>query len=219
MNLYEDPVHVAGYACVWGSTYPVKGAWERIEPGAFDLSAAPVVTFEHDRARPMAGARHLSVWQDDFGLGFRFPVNAVVSPFWLMQSIRSGEFRSASVGLQVTKIDARHEGGRLVDIVQRATLLDVGLCLTGTAANPATGVWLDTEEVDDLPAELRHLRAHWRHGRARMALKARKPKAAARQPLHVQASARRRDAQMLVKIDRILADARASGRDLPMRVF
>lgn len=220
MNLYDDipPIRVQGYASVFRHTYPVDDeGLERIEPGAFDLSDPTIYAcFGHERAQRFANVADgtLRVWQDSYGLGFELDVPATWPGISLARGIRAGHFREASIGLQAHRSHRVTENGREVRVVTRASIAEVSI--VSIATNPLTSIWLD-DEGEDLPAYSAGMRGRWQHGRMKAEMAKRRPKASAAPLIH--ARAKLREAQVLAKIDRILAQARRDGRDLPRKIF
>lgn len=198
-SLYDDqgpPLLVQGYAAVFARPYWLSAAqcWERIEPGAFELTndAVPAL-FAHDRT--MQYASRTTLWQDEHGLAFEFELPRSWAGLQLANSIRRGHVRSASVGLAggrtVKRVSA---GGLRIDLVLRSRLTDVSLC--NSAANPWTSVWLSDEGPDELCPEIAKDRARWLIGRQQAQLaraKASRPRAAKPGP------------SILARIDRVLA--------------
>lgn len=154
MSLYDDiePVRVQGYASVFGRTYSRGGDLVQIAPDAFDLSGRGIYAcFGHDPEHRFASADDgtLRVWQDSYGLAFDFEVPSTGAGFWLVQRIRAGEFREASMMLDTLESRRVVETGRDIEVVTRGAIREISIVAAG--ANPWTCVWLDDEGEDSTP--------------------------------------------------------------------
>jgi HK97 family phage prohead protease len=228
MPLYEDtgpPLQVCGYASVFNTIYATEDGLERVEPGAFNLAGKPLfATFDHDHARPFArtGDRTLEAWQDGHGLAFRAALPSSWRGLGLANGIRAGDFRNASVFLLERRVARVTEHGRPVNVIVSA---DIGeISLTPSGANPDAVCWLEHEDPEALPADIRHARALWQVGRQAAQLaaaRARRPQGRAPSP-KVPPPARRNGLRpvALVRFPPWLEaelDARLKGR--PSRLF
>jgi Caudovirus prohead serine protease len=105
----------------------------------------------------------LRVWQDDTGLAFAFALPKNYSAYGLVRAIRGDVYRTASFchdGDAECSYEIR--GGREVRVIRRLNLTEISP--VRAAANPATAVWLDFEQDDELPDHIRDMRARWHAG-------------------------------------------------------
>jgi HK97 family phage prohead protease len=187
VTLYEDvvePLRIRGYAAVFDTVYPIDGgsAWERVAPGAFRLGARSVfLAFGHDHGRRYAWTadKSLALWQDAHGLAFEALAPSNATGRGLVAGVRRGEFRHASVCFTAREVELVVERGREIEVVHRAEISEISL--TDAAANPATCVWLDCEDPEELPPHVALASARWSVGRMQASLAAaRRPGARAR---------------------------------------
>ena len=162
-------VYVNGYCVVWGTVSHPHPMWGD-RPGLFLPSAFDAVlkrpmrslTCEAYHAGPSAilGSirdQNLEVWKDSFGLAFRCgPTPAAPSSASVMKLIVSGETRGASTRITPAETETRMIDGEEVVIVKRIKTL-YHLSPVAVPSDPATAVWLSTEDLYDMPPRIRVL--------------------------------------------------------------
>jgi HK97 family phage prohead protease len=179
LPLYADtvpPLMLSGYASCFEVDYRIDGgsSWERVDRGAFALSAArPVfLALSHDHGKRYAwtGDRSLRLWQDGHGLAFEAKVAWGDGAPTIVNGIRRGEFAGVSVGFAKREIEVVSAGDREVEVVRKAEIDEISL--TWAPACPCTAVWLTDDPQDGLSAHVAAARAHWAVGKMRAELAA-----------------------------------------------
>jgi HK97 family phage prohead protease len=129
----------------------IKGAKERIHPGAFDqvLRSNPdcLATWEHDPSRPLARTPDLKLWADAEGLQFEFSMPPTSYALDLAKLVEAGIVRGCSFSAEIGFADWHKEDGTHVKTIRRfARLSDV--CLTCTPAYKGAGLKRNTQDVE-----------------------------------------------------------------------
>ncbi|MCY3608983.1 MAG: HK97 family phage prohead protease [Acidimicrobiaceae bacterium] len=138
VGIAADGKTLGGFAVKYGDIAPRFG--ERIEPGAFERRASPLVLrLQHDPQRPIADSGgSLTVVDSAEGLRVSTPLREGSAELDL---VRRGTLRGLSVEMEVRR--ERREGG--LRVIEAADLLGVGL--VDTPAYPTSAV-----ELRQLPA-------------------------------------------------------------------
>jgi hypothetical protein len=127
----------------------------------------------------------------------------------LKNGVRAGVFRACSFRCgddASTKSQIVVERGHPIRSIRRIAVDEISVCPAG--ANPAACCWLVDEPIDGLPSHIRQLRASWSVGRlqARLAARAgRAPRVSARASTVQPKAKARPPADLMAKIDRIIA--------------
>jgi len=139
------PVVIEGIACPFGrdSNQAADGRFCRIAPGAFTASLADGGNVEAvwQHSGPMYGQTcdgTLRVWEDSGCLRYELHPPKSIEGRRLELLVRSGRVRGVSIRYQVEKASAITSNGNHVEVVERATLLHIGL--TDCPAMPGTSV-------------------------------------------------------------------------------
>lgn len=158
-----DRIIIRGYGGVFDQVAIIDGIAETIAPGAFDTSRCWDVKALWGTHEGEAFARtqdhSLSIFQDDYGLGFEMRLAAnrpgVLS---IQRAIDLGEVTRASVNfchIEGQEADGRRRIG--------AARID-HIALVWNAAYEGTGVWLAEAGAEALPPRLADLAQRWERG-------------------------------------------------------
>lgn len=157
-------VGLRGYCIPFRQVALADGAYEFVEPGAFDRQVAghhrAFINYRDHEAPPLA--RPLTLFADAYGLGFSVSVSADDWSRMRWGVTKSGETNFCSVGFADWQVENLIHDGQPYRRVTAATIEHV--TITGPSAVYAgTGVW-PAEVNGDMPPRLAALAARWEIG-------------------------------------------------------
>lgn len=128
---------VRGYVTTFDDPYAIgHKRSEVIKRGAFDVTRAIPLMFEHDHAAGPIGVSR-SLTEDDKGLLAEFELFRDVErgrAVWL--AMRAGALQEFSIGFYADKVETRSADGKEIEDIEKGTLVEVSSVLKG--ANPNT---------------------------------------------------------------------------------
>ena len=157
-----------GYAVCFNDVEELCGEDTLFRPDAFMQSVRrPVsVRFGGHEARDIASTVDgtLSLFQDDYGLGFeaRLPNSPAASR--MVQDVVSRRFQGCSGQFQYAKTQRIGNGANSVLCVQASRVEHVAIVAAPVFRN--TGIWSADVPRSQLPTRLRELASHWHRGNA-----------------------------------------------------
>lgn len=156
------------------------------DPNCFVLNRNNVrLLVQHDEAEVFADEADgsLTLFQDRWGLYFEAKLPDTPRNWDLVNRVRNGGFREASVKFGPARVSMfeRSTDGRQVERVQASDLIEISVCPVGRAAQPGTRVWQRVDHaLDDDEAPFR---TRWNRAFAAAQVAAlRRSRAAAPQP-------------------------------------